>query len=151
MPNSLYHRLKNNYVFHHLDSYAFRVVENYFLFKSLQKDEYLFHEGQYGDFVAFVLYGQLQVLKPNLQGQPKVLSTITTGECIGEMAIIDELTRSASVRATEMTALVVLPKKDFDHILHEYPLIGIEMLKGLAVMLSLNLRRTSENLSQQMG
>ena len=64
------------------------------------------------------------------------------------MALIDMLTRSATVKASELTALVKLSKKDFETILNDYPRIGIEILRGIAVLLSLKLRRTSENLSR---
>lgn len=151
MQSSLYQHLKSNLVFSNLDYYAFHVVENYLYFQSLDPGDYLIKEGQPGDFVAFVVLGRLEVLKNEGAGPAKLLTTIKAGDSIGEMALIDALSRSASVRALEKTGVVVLPKRDFDRILQDHPRIGIEMLKGLATLLSLNLRRTSEALSRQLS
>lgn len=143
MANSLYNRLKSNHMFSNLDIYSFNIVEKYLFFKSLDENEYLFYEGESGDFVAFVLFGELQVLKNTTYDDSLILSTIKAGDSIGEMAIIDDLSRSASVKATKKSALVILYKKDFDRIVLNYPHIGVEILKGLAALLSLHLRRTS--------
>lgn len=151
MQCSLYQHLKSNLVFSNLDNYAFHVIENYLYFQSLEAGEYLMEEGQHGDFVAFVVLGKLNVIKNDLEGYPKVLTTIKAGDSIGEMALIDSLSRSASVQATEKTGVLLLPKRDFERILKDHPRIGIEMLKGIATLLSLNLRRTSEYLSRQLS
>ena len=149
MQRSLYQYLKSNLVFKNLDNYAFHVVENYLYFRSLEPGEFLMEEGQAGDFVAFVVLGRLNVIKNGEQGST-ILSVIKAGDSIGEMALIDDLSRSASAQAIEKTAVVILPKRDFDRILKDHPRIGIEMLKGLATLLSLNLRRTSVSLSRQL-
>ncbi len=144
MQTSLYELLQSNHIFKAISRYEFSVIENYLFFKGLEADEFLFHEGSHGDFVAFVVAGQLEVFI-NLQGKKKQLAIKKTGDSIGDMAVIDELSRSASVRALERTGLIILPKRDFERILSEHPEIGIKMLKGLANMLSLQLRKANKS------
>lgn len=148
MSQSLYQLLHTNQVFKNLDTYAFGIIENYLEFKSLAAGEYLFYEGEQGNYVAFVVAGRLDIIKRSTNNTELVLATITTGSSIGHMALVDNLSRSADAKATEATGLVILPKKDFDRVLIDHPRIGVSILKGLATMLSLNLRRTSDALAK---
>jgi CRP-like cAMP-binding protein len=66
------------------------------------------------------------------------------------MALIDKLTRSASIRACTSSSLIVLTRKGFDMILKLHPEIGIKILKGIASLLSINLRKTSDKLAEFM-
>lgn len=151
MNADIYERLHHNHVFAHLDRYMFQMVEKLLVFRQLEPNEYLFLEGEHGDTMAFVLHGELSIIKKSPQGSPIIIHRMHAGDSIGEMALLDDLTRSASVQATELSALVILSRQDFETILAEYPQTGIAMLRGIATMLSLNLRRTSENLSRNAG
>lgn len=149
MSNLLYDHLKNSPIFANLDPFMFQILEQHLVFQELVPNEILFNEGEHGDYLAFVLLGNLAILKNNANDSGLTqIGNISQGDSIGEMALIDMLTRSATVKASELTALVKLSKKDFETILTDYPRIGIEILRGIAVLLSLKLRRTSENLSR---
>lgn len=151
MNADIYERLRHNPVFAHLDRYMFQMLEKLLVFRQLEPNEYLFLEGEHGDTMAFVLHGEVAIIKKNPQGSPIIIHRMHAGDSIGEMALLDDLTRSASVQATELSALVLLSRQDFEQILADYPQTGIAMLRGIATMLSLNLRRTSENLSRNVG
>lgn len=150
MENILYDYLKVSPIFAKLDPLMFQTVENRLVFRQLSPDEVLFNEGEHGDYMAFVLVGELAVIKNNADGSSVQVGSIRAGDSTGEMALIDALTRSASVKATTVTAIVSLSKNDFEVILNDYPRIGVEMMRGLATMLSLKLRRTSDNLSRSV-
>lgn len=147
---SLYELLKSNVVFQNLDRYQFGILEQYLTFRGIETGEYLFFEGEVGDYVAFVVAGGIEILK-QLPDKQMTLVTLKPGDSIGEMALIDDLSRSASAKATQRTGLIVLPKRDFERILIDHPRIGINILKALASMLSLKLRRTNEALSATHG
>ena len=63
MDNPLFEYLKNSPIFSRLDPYMFQVVENSLHFKQLSPQEVLFTEGEHGDFMAFLLIGELSVIK----------------------------------------------------------------------------------------
>lgn len=125
-------------------------IEKYMFFSKVEPGEYVFREGEKGDYVCFVAAGTLDVIKINVNSQPVVLTRLTKGGSIGEMALIDKLTRSASVRAQTSSTLIVLTRKGFDLILRMHPEIGIKILKGVAHLLSGNLRTTSDKLAEFM-
>ena len=151
MDNPLFEYLKNSPIFSRLDPYMFQVVENSLHFKQLGPQEVLFTEGEHGDFMAFLLIGELSVIKYSPSGAEIKVGEIRAGESTGEMALLDLLTRSATIKAASLCALVTLSRADFERILSDYPRIGVEMLRGLAIILSLNLRRTSEHLTRAVN
>ena len=137
-------------VFQNLDRYQFGILEQYLTFRGIEAGEYLFFEGEVGDYVAFVVAGSIEIFK-QLPDKQVMLVTLKPGDGIGEMALIDDLSRSASAKASQRTGLIVLPKRDFERILIDHPRIGIKILKALASMLSLKLRHTNEELSAMRG
>lgn len=125
-------------------------IEKYMFFSKVEPGEFVFREGEKGDYVCFVADGTLDIIKVNNNAQPVVIASMTKGASIGEMALIDKLTRSASVRARNPSSLIVLTRKGFDLILKLHPEIGIKILKGIALLLSINLRKTSDKLAEFM-
>ncbi len=134
-------------LFDELDGKELKIVATYMNYLELRKGKALFKEGDSGNFVCFVISGDIEVLKATSTGKNVVIATLGKGRIIGEMAIIDNTPRSATVRARETSTLVILGKKNFDIILENYPTIGIKILKGIARLLSLNMRLTTSQLA----
>ncbi len=112
--------------------------------------ETVFEEGDTGDYVCFVVDGTLDVEKKSESGESIVISTLSKGGSIGEMAVIDELPRSATVKARTKSTLITLSQENFNYILAEHSTIGVKVLKGIARLLSMNLRKTSTRLADYM-
>lgn len=142
MQTPLYTLIHSNHVMRNVTQYEFSTIEKYLYFKGLEKGEILFSEGEYGDFMAFVVAGQVEIFV-TFEQQEKRLTIKKIGDSLGDMAVIDDLSRSASARALERTGLIMLSKNDFNRILVDHPHIGIKMLKGLAGMISLQLRKSN--------
>ena len=79
------------------------------------------------------------------------IATVTRNKSIGEMAVIDEYTRSATVSARQDTSIVALTKAGFDAVLNENPRVGAAILKKIATLVSMNLRRTSSQLADAIS
>lgn len=126
------------------------VIEKYLNFIELTPGEIVFEEGDRGDYVCFVVEGSLDVLKRSETGKDIVISTLSKGRSIGEMSVIDDLPRSASVRTRTKATLLTLSRENFDYILAEHSRIGVKILKGVARLLCLNLRKTSSRLADYM-
>lgn len=135
-------------IFSGLSVAELQTIEKYMFFNKVEAGDFVFKEGEKGDYVCFVAKGALDVIKFNQYGRPVVISTLATGGSIGEMALIDKLTRSASVRACTSSSLIVLTRKGFEMIVKLHPECGIKILKGVASLLSINLRKTSDKLAE---
>lgn len=116
-------------------------------FVHLQRGEYLFMEGDKGSFMGFVVTGVLEVQKSTTAGDRVTLARLTKGSSIGEMALIDQSVRSATIVAKQTTTLVTLTEKGFDLLAERQPALGIQVIKKIARLLSLNMRRTSSKLA----
>jgi CRP-like cAMP-binding protein len=123
------------------------VLAKHMSFVHLQRGEYLFMEGDQGTFMGFVVSGVLEVQKSTSGGERVPLARLTKGSSIGEMAIIDQSVRSATVVAKQATTMVTLTEKGFDLLAEKNPVLGIKVIKKIARLLSLNMRRTSSKLA----
>lgn len=127
-----------------------KVVAKHMNFMDFEPGEVIFSEGDKGDFVCFVTKGFLDVLKKNEKGKNIVIASLGRGRSLGEMAVIDDFRRSATVRAKTRSTLLILTRKGFEQLLEQHPKIGIKILKGLAKLLSMSLRKTSSLLADHM-
>ena len=130
-------------------------VAEHLHFLEVNPDHVLFKEGEKGDSVYFVIDGELEVIKESVSGRrvgvdKVVIASLTKGRSIGEMSVIDNTPRSATVRTITRSTMVALSMGGFDLILEEYPRIGIKILKGIARLLSTNLRKTSSQFADHM-
>ena len=137
-------------IFDKLDGDEIKIlIRNLGYFKAKEGD-IIFEEGEEGTHVCFVVSGTLDVLKKVEGDEQVVITSVRQGRSVGEMAIIDKLTRSATIRARTETNVLVMSAKQFNYILGTYPGMGIKILKGLAIMLSGNLRKTATRLADYM-
>ncbi|MDI6797623.1 MAG: cyclic nucleotide-binding domain-containing protein, partial [Desulfatibacillaceae bacterium] len=90
------------------------------------------------------------VIKDAKSGERAVITKLNRGDSVGEMAVIDHFPRSATVIATADSNLVTLSSDDFKKLLTNHPQVGISILKGIARVLSINLRKTSSQLADYM-
>ena len=71
-------------------------------------DEYIFSEGDAGDCAYIIDHGMVEV-SFDKDGRKLVMATLTKGDILGEMAIIDRLPRTASARAIIPTVVTAIP------------------------------------------
>lgn len=97
----------------------------------------LFHQGDFGDRLYFVVDGEVEI-----EVDGNVVNKTGKGGVIGEMALLSHNARSATVRAVDATDLVSLSKEAFDEI--------ITFVPGAAdAMSELHERRVQQNLAEQ--
>jgi CRP/FNR family cyclic AMP-dependent transcriptional regulator len=130
-----------------LDDDDLRKIDPYIGAIELEAGDTLFAEGDNSDFAAFVTHGQLDVVKKDINNKEKVVSVFNKGSAIGEMALLDGLPRSATVRAQTNATVTVLDRRGLDAIIESEPRVGVKILRHLARTVSYNLRRTSNQLS----
>ena len=75
---------------------------------SFDTDEFIFREGDPGDCAYIIESGMVEVALDK-DGRKLVMATLTKGDILGEMAIIDRLPRSASARAIVPTEVMAIP------------------------------------------
>jgi len=137
-------------IFDKLDPEELKLLVKYMNIVEVKPKEVIFKEGERGDYVCFVAEGILDVLKTTETGSHVVISSLPKGRSIGEMAVLDNFPRSATVRSRTQGTLLTLSREAFENILDEHPRVGIKVLQGITRLLSLNLRKTSSRLADYM-
>jgi signal transduction histidine kinase len=79
----------------------------------------LFNEGDPGDRAFVVLDGQIEIVKAAAGGE--VLLAVRSDGVVGEMALLEDVPRNASVRARTDTTLLAIPKAQLDQLLDSSP------------------------------
>ena len=79
----------------------------------------LFSEGDRGDRAFVVLEGQIEIVKASDGGE--VLLAVQSEGVVGEMALLEDAPRNASVRARSATTLLAIPKASLDELLDSSP------------------------------
>jgi CRP-like cAMP-binding protein len=95
---------------------------------SLDAGELVFEEGNPGDALYVVLDGELEVSKRQ-GGQDVVLAVRGVGDFIGEMSLLEQAPRSASVRTLRETRLLMISQAAFDTLLSCSPSAYLTMLR----------------------
>ena len=95
----------------------------------LSGDE-LFHQGHYGDAVYIILEGKADILVDSPKGAVKVE---TLGKnIVGEIAILCDVPRTATVVAHCDLETLRLSKDGFFHLVTQFPQVGIEVMREVA-------------------
>lgn len=100
--------------------------------KQFSKDDYICTEGQLGNEMYIILKGEVGVFVTNPIGTLNQVATIGVGDFFGEMAIFDNLPRSASCIAMEDTWAVAVTKDNLDTFLATCPEIAGQMLEKMS-------------------
>jgi flavin-dependent dehydrogenase len=106
--------------------------------KVYQPGEVIFRKGDAADCMFVIQEGQVEVLE-EFEGQELRLAVSGAGEMIGEMAIFEQQTRSATVRALGTARVLTIDEKTFLRYVHQDPSLACQLLK----MMSSRVRRLS--------
>ncbi len=107
----------------------------------LAADVVLFSVGDPGDSMFFISQGEVAVFLPGAEGPDKLLSRLNAGMSVGEMALIDRESRSATVRTSTPVKAFRLPFAAFDSLPDDgLAHVQSKLLGNLARVLSHRLR-----------
>lgn len=111
--------------------------------KRFKRGEILVEQGKKTDALYIVLTGRIRVLMTDRKGREVILATLTAGDYVGEMSLIDDAPHSATVAADQQVDVLVLGRDSFLRCLNE----NTEMAHAVMRVLVQRLRKASENIS----
>ncbi|GAU77067.1 Crp/Fnr family transcriptional regulator [Fusibacter sp. 3D3] len=98
-----------------------------------KQDDIIFFEGEPGDAIYILLSGSVIACRTSdIDGRMIVLATLNTGAVFGEMAVIHEHKRSATIIAQAPILALRIDKANFGQFIMLEPKYAINMLKTLA-------------------
>jgi CRP/FNR family cyclic AMP-dependent transcriptional regulator len=120
----------------------------YFSFRRVNAGDALWNEGDSCDYIAFIASGEVETKKETeFEGRHVMVGTFGKGAVIGVLCVLDNAPRAVTAVAREDTVLVVLTRENIDKLIREHPSLGIELLKGMLLAVSVRLRKSFDRLT----
>ncbi len=101
---------------------------------SLKVGEVLFCENDTANSVYWIQEGALAILQGNLKN-PRLRGFAQPGQLVGEIALLEDIPRTASVAAVAPTRLKSLTRYQFRGLIEHFPSVGIEIMRLLSARL----------------
>jgi CRP/FNR family transcriptional regulator, cyclic AMP receptor protein len=96
-----------------------------------KKGEIICEEGSTGREMYVILSGSADVFK-TVNAEKVKLSTLKRNDFLGELCILLNMPRTATVEAAEDTEVLVIKQKEFIHKVQENPKFAVRMLTVMA-------------------
>jgi len=88
---------------------------------------YLAYEGETGREAMIILAGKATVRRGG-----RKLAEVSTGSVIGEMSLLTDLPRNATVRTDTFVSALVMNATQFSRLIDEHPQVGVKILRTVA-------------------
>ena len=135
--------------FEKLEKKAFEQIAARMTHLKYRPQEALFHQGEPGHAVYFVLKGQIRIQRETRSGETIHLAHRGPGEIIGELALIDDQPRMADAITVSACHLLILNRAEFIHCVETNPKIGLAIMASLAERLRESANRMESH--QELG
>ena len=133
--------LAKNPLFSALPKAGILQLANHAYTRLYDKETIITKEGDVSDALYIILSGSVKVFTINRQGECVTLRILHHGDYFGELSLLDDSVRSASVICLNKTMLAIIDKAEFMKCLRNIPDIAI----NLCVELSRRMRTLTEN------
>jgi diguanylate cyclase (GGDEF)-like protein len=139
--------LINSPLFSSMSALEFNAIAAFLDRLAVKKGDAIFKEGDDGKDMFILLSGKLSAYVSQSDGTQRWMFEIKPGDFFGEMSIIANEPRSATITAKEDTEVMAFQGIDFYRIVFEHPMIGIKMLKAICQIQNSWLDQSSKHLS----
>lgn len=99
---------------------------------AFESEQVVIRQGDPGDTMYLIIDGEVAVIKTQQDGSEIELDHINAGDYFGEMALFEQIPRTANIRTVKPCRMLVLHKQQFDEMVREYPQIALEICKVLS-------------------
>lgn len=138
--------LKNIPIFSNLETSKLKLLAFTSERLTFEKDSFLFHQGDIGNSAYIILDGQADILIES-KNDLMTVATVAKNDIVGEIAILCDVPRTASVKASSTLTTLCISKVLFFKLIKEFPDIAIEIMRELA----LRLERTTKQYHQAIS
>ena len=104
------------------------------------KNSVVVEEGMHGEYMYVIRSGRVKVTKASDDGREKIMDFLESGAFFGEMALLDQAPRSASVCTLEPSVLAALSRRDFIGLLRSSSDLALSLVQEM----TRRLRETDE-------
>ena len=147
--NQVYDFLRQVYFFDELEDEDLRVISEHAKIASYSAGNAIFREGDQAHRFFILMAGEIEIWKSTSSGSTGLLARESVGHIFGEMALVDDLPRSATVLAATDVEVVYLDRLNFIQIMHSRQAILHTVLRSLSSMIRKSNESYIEDLSKR--
>lgn len=115
-----------------LDSSEVESIKRYMIEKTAEKGELFLLEGEWSDYLYFLIAGLVKVYKTSTNGKEQILHVAPPGESLNDVSTFDGGPNQASMLALTPVHLYGIRKEDLIIVLQQHQRIYLNILKALA-------------------
>lgn len=123
--------LENIGIFSGLSQPELEILENHMVTRTFKKNTIVINEGDEASSLYIILSGKVTVFLSNAEGREIIINTMGSGDHFGELALLDDAPRSASVMTTEKSMIGVISKTEFIDVLGKHPELALKLIREL--------------------
>jgi CRP-like cAMP-binding protein len=109
-------------------------------------NDIIFDEGSLGQSMLVIISGEVRITQISNNSSEEALIILKKGDLFGEMALIEEMPRSATAIAHKNCVILEIKREKFVNFINKNPSIGLKILWKLTKTLSSRLRETDNKL-----
>ena len=147
-PASIEEMLSKIPVFDKLEAKELRQIAGIVHRRQYAKGEYVFYQGDPGLGMYVVEKGSVGIVVEGNDGLKKEIIAMQDGDFFGEIALLDESPRSASVIVKEDSQLIGFFRPDLFEVIEKTPKTGLKIIMKLAEMIGERLRNMNSEFSK---
>jgi CRP/FNR family transcriptional regulator/CRP/FNR family cyclic AMP-dependent transcriptional regulator len=102
--------------------------------RTFKRGEVLFHEDDPSNVLYILRSGEVKLLLVADDGEETILHVVRTGECLGELSLVDAQPRSATAVALDRVEALALLREDFLALVERRPAVAHAVMIALAGM-----------------
>src|ERR1700690_351882 len=125
-------QLKKSFLFRGLPNEVLMELARKTTRRELVKNDVLMHKGDAGDSLFMISKGLFRIVTEDAKGGELVINQSGPGETIGEMALLDQAPRSATVIASSDAEVLELKQDAFYEILDQRPDLALELIRSFS-------------------
>jgi signal transduction histidine kinase len=127
--------LRKTYFFSNLDNSILDQISRKVIFHNFPLGTYIFREGEEATNFYTLIEGTIGIYKTSNDGTQNLLSQQSSIHVFGEMALVDDLPRSATVIAETDIKVLSIDRNDFIELLHDHKSLLYSVIQSLASMI----------------
>ena len=101
------------------------------IMRNYPKNTVIINENDHADSLYVIESGRVKVYCSDKNGKEFIMNTLGEGDYFGELALLDDDKRSASVRTMEKANFCIIYKEDFNKVLDQHPNIAKTLIRNL--------------------
>jgi CRP-like cAMP-binding protein len=124
--------LKTIHYFAGLDNTELYSIQNYLIEKSVEKGEKIISQGEWCDYLFFLVSGLVKVYKTSPNGKEQILHIAPPGDSLNDVSTFSGGVNQSSMLAMTPVLLYTMHRGDIKQILREHPEISNNVIKAFA-------------------